>query len=468
MTTPTAEPIGYRGSIPPIVLPLNAPPAGSPIAPIHRGPIGDADRLQSLDVARAIALLGIFFVNAAFFGMPFGEMIEQDLPTAEGTLSVIVYSFTSIFCAGKFYTLFSLLFGVGLAIMFQSARNAGRSFGWAAVRRLAALACFGVLHIVLLWSGDILLTYAFLGVFMVWLARCKPQTLLILAGIALLIGVTLSSLFGLLGPMMSQFTSMPDPAPLDLNDSFYERLIVVMSSEQNIYNPRMAVLERSAFQDGPFAHALVMRLAIYLSSLIFIVLAMAPQTIACFCFGAALLKLGFFQGQRRSLRTLFITLGLALAFPLNIIGYLLTPYATTSYAAGAGSMFCMALGGPLSALMYLTLIMIVVERGYLPRLARTLAALGRMGLTGYLGESLLMSFVMVHWGLRFFGQTSWAERAGFVIGIWLILLLFANLWFRFFRFGPMEWLWRSLTYARLQPFLKRPATPQSCAPDAAA
>ncbi|MBX9735831.1 MAG: DUF418 domain-containing protein, partial [Phycisphaerales bacterium] len=408
MTTPTADPSGLPRPIPPVLITPTPAPYAPPVPPSSRGPVNEADRLKSLDVTRAIALLGIFFVNAELFGMPFSKMVAHAAPTHEGTLSVIVHEFTSIFCAGKFYPLFSLLFGVGLAIMFQSAANAGRSFGWAAARRLIALACFGVLHVLLIWTGDILLIYAFIGVLMVWLARCKPLTLMILSGVALLIGVTLSSLFGLLGPIMeSEFANFATPEPLNPDDSFYHRLFEVMRSDMNMYDPRMTELETSAFQDGPFIHAMVMRITLYLSSLIFIALATAPQIVACFCFGAALLKLGYFHGQRRSLRTLFIVVGLGVAMPLNIVGHLLTPDSATSYAAGAGAMFCMALGGPLTALMYLTLIMIVVERAALPRVTSVLAPLGRMGLTGYLGESLLMSFVMLHWGLALFGQTTW-------------------------------------------------------------
>ncbi len=420
------------------------------------GPVADADRLKSLDVTRAVALLGIFFVNAAFFGLPIGQTLTGDSPTNEGGLSIAVHAFTSIFCAGKFYPLFSLMFGVGLAIMFQSAQGAGRSFGWPVARRLTALACFGLLHICLLWSGDILLMYASIGIAMVGLARCRASVLLIVSAAALLLGIFLSSLFGLLGPFIqSQMADMPDPAPLDPAAPFFENLRLVSTSQFGVYDPRLPDLEYSAFADGPFAHAMAMRLFLYFGSLIWIVLFIGPQLIACFCFGAALLKLGYFHAQRRWLRTLFIGLGLGLALPLNIAAHFLQPHASTSVLASGAMMFCMALGGPLAALMYLTLIMIVVERAYVPRVVSTLAPLGRMGLTGYLGESLLMCFVMQHWGLAMFDSTSWAARAGIVIAIWMVLVIFANIWFRTFRMGPMEWLWRTITYLRVQPILKR-------------
>jgi uncharacterized protein len=229
-----------------------------------------------------------------------------------------------------------------------------------------------------------------------------------------------------------------------------------MGSQMNVYDPRMIDLEISALRDGPFAHAMVTRIVLYLSSLVFVALAMAPQVIACFCFGAALLKIGYFNGKHLWLRTVFIVVGLAVALPLNVIGYALTPDSATSYLAGAGAMFCMALGGPLSSLMYLTLIMIAVEKAPLSRVAGVLAPLGRMGLTGYIGESILMCFVMQHWGLQQFAQTSWAGRFVLVVVIWAMLLVFANLWFRHYRFGPLEWLWRSITYARWQPMTKSP------------
>ena len=126
-------------------------------------------RVLGIDVARGVALLGIFLVNAQLFSQPFGAVFEIKIPSEEGWPSVAAYWFTNIFCGGKFYPLFSLLFGAGLAMMYQSAVAQGRSFGWTYARRLAWLAVIGMLHLTLLWYGDILLIYASIGVLMIWM-----------------------------------------------------------------------------------------------------------------------------------------------------------------------------------------------------------------------------------------------------------------------------------------------------------
>jgi uncharacterized protein len=112
------------------------------------------------------------------------------------------------------------------------------------------------------------------------------------------------------------------------------------------------------------------------------------------------------------------------------------------------------ISGPMLALAYLSAILTLVERNPSNLLAAAVGQLGRMGLTGYLLESLLMSAVMSHWGLAWFGATTWVERLGLVVVIYLLILAIANIWMRSFRYGPMEWLWRSLTYSKWQPLLR--------------
>jgi uncharacterized protein len=108
-------------------------------------------------------------------------------------------------------------------------------------------------------------------------------------------------------------------------------------------------------------------------------------------------------------------------------------------------------GGPLVSLMYLSVFSRLGQAGAGSLPVRAVANLGRMGLTGYLGVSLLMQVYFSHWGFAQFGQVGWAERWLIVPAAWLGVLIFANLWMIGFRFGPLEWLWRSLTYLRAQP-----------------
>jgi len=245
------------------------------------GPIADSSRLLGMDVARGFALLGIFLVNAAFFGMPFGEMYETGAPVSEGWASQAAYWFTGVFCTGKFFPLFSILFGAGLAIMYESSRRAGRSFGWIYLRRLVVLALFGIAHIVLLWYDDILLLYAGVGVAMLLLGRASPKVLLVIAACVFAVSIVTSLGFAALTSLgnaglsaqlseAGESTARAMPAA----DNRIEQLgkVLVDWNPNEAYDTRLIQLEREIQSQGPFLHAMLLRLFLYPFSLVFYLL----------------------------------------------------------------------------------------------------------------------------------------------------------------------------------------------------
>lgn len=428
------------------------PPQSNP------GPILDADRLPVLDVSRGFALLGILFVNASFFALPSLQAVETVAPRNEGPLSHILHAIIAIFCTGKFYPLFSTLFGVGLGIMAHSAANAQRSFTAVWVRRMIMLAFFGILHITLFWSGDILLLYAIVGICSFWLPRCSVRTLIILAAIGFSIAALLYAGAGLLNSASFDTfkqKAILSPHTLDQSKSFFDNLGAVLTSELSTYDPRFAELETSALRDGPFLHALVIRLIQYLSFIIIMLPLMGPQVFACFALGGALLKSGFFHNRLPKLRSSLIFSFFIIALPAHIVAYLISSSPDSSAWLGALSMLITSLLGPLSSLAYLALILRWLDQPRTPFLARSIAPLGRLGLTGYISETVLMSFFMLYWGLGWYADTTYPTRAALTIAVWLFLVLCANLYLRHFRIGPLEWLWRTATYLNPQPMKNR-------------
>jgi uncharacterized protein len=465
MDTPPSAP-------PPAAIPFASASSHSPldrrIAPMlaagESGGVADSARLLSLDTCRAIALLGIFFVNAHFFGSPFNEAIDPGAPEGESAMSLAVYWFTMIFCSGKFYPLFSLLFGVGLAVIFSNRAAANRSFAWPFLRRILMLAIFGILHIVLLWNGDILLIYATVGVWMLLLGRFSARVLLIVAactfGFGLLFSTGAAALFTSLGSMAPPPAGEPPVLPAGTPFEQWLYLMGHMQAGPESADPRMAELEIAILQNGPFADAMKLRCINYLFMMVFVVLFMFWHVLAMFCTGAALLKMGFFHGGFRRLRMTFIATGLLVGLPLSLVGVFMGQnHPQEGAGAAALANLVTYVCGPLVSLMYLSLVITWVQSGRALGVARTLANLGRMGLTGYLLESTLMSVIMLHWGLARFGNTTWAERGVYVVAIYLVILLIANIWMRLFRFGPLEWIWRTVTYLKAQPLLRsgRPA-----------
>ncbi|MBL8889700.1 MAG: DUF418 domain-containing protein [Planctomycetaceae bacterium] len=404
-------------------------------------------RVQGIDVARGVALLGIFLVNAAMFGQPFGAIFEPVAPVNEGWASVAVFWFTKIFCEGKFYPLFSILFGAGLAMMFESARRDGRSFGWCYFRRLVILGSFGIAHVVLLWYGDILLIYSLIGLWMIFLGRCSARVLLSVAGgvygfgVLMMLGfVALSSLGGSIEPV-----SKPMPAA----DTALEQYMAVLQDWNTTepYDSRVIDIEREVNRNGPFLAAMVVRVFNYLFASVFTILVMFWVILPCFCLGAALAKAGYFHDSNSRWRRRLIWTGMIIGLPLSIASVV----ASQNLGSWWGHLFATAgmyVGGPLMGLMYLSAILLFVEAGKCSFVHRPLGRMGQMALTCYLLESLLMTAVMAHWGLAKFGDNTWFERFGWVLSIYLIILVFANLWMSRFQIGPLEWLWRFGTHLR--------------------
>jgi len=262
-------------------------------------------------------------------------------------------------------------------------------------------------------------------------------------GLLILLG--LSALTWVAGPMPEPIVKEM-PVADSLVAQYFEVLKDWNQTEQ--YDSRLLQLETQAMTQGPWVAQVVVRLFNYAFSLVFSILVMTWVILPCFCVGAALVKLGFFQEPWPVLRRRMVWLGLLIGLPLNIVGLILAQYASVAPATTLLQTLTLQIGGPLMTLMYLVLIMNWVDSGHLTWLVQRIAALGRMALTGYLLESLLMSAVMLHWGLGRFGSTTWAERGLWVVGIYLLILVFANLWMSRFQFGPLEWLWRLGTYAK--------------------
>ena len=160
-------------------------------------PVAIRDRIQALDVVRGFALLGIALMNVEFFNRPIGEL-DMGMPAGTSGIDYWAGWFVHVFVRGKFWTMFSLLFGMGFAVMLARAEQAGRGFFAPYLRRTLALAVFGVLHFVFLWTGDILFSYAAGAMLLMLVFYAKPQVLLWL-GVLLLLAAAAFGIAGAFG-----------------------------------------------------------------------------------------------------------------------------------------------------------------------------------------------------------------------------------------------------------------------------
>jgi uncharacterized protein len=422
-------------------------------------------RIQAIDAIRGFALLGIFIANMQLFAAPFGEFLHATPGAGMPLADVIAFYFVKIFVDGKFYPTFSLLFGIGLALQWERALAMGRTLLGAGLRRLLVLAVLGAVHIVLLWYGDILLVYSTTGLLLLLLIKARPRTLATIGAIFLGVSVLFSTGFAAISPP-------PDPSlgaeivltPEQAAKPPMQRLLAAADKHpiiwKNIAHPIWTEAETEAMRDGPFVEALKFRLMSYGFFIIFGVVGFWWHVAAMFLFGAALLKAGLFAPDNRSWFDRFLAAGLIIGLPLNIFA-VMAPHLMSEHAAAIVAMPVFFLGGPLLALAYVAMIVKAVDRAdrgaspLLAKLTAALAAAGRMALTNYLLQTLIAVFVFHHWGLRYFGEAARSERIIFAAAVFSGQVVFSTLWLRQFRFGPMEWLWRSLTYLQVQPLLRR-------------
>jgi uncharacterized protein len=441
--------------------------AATPAPPAHE-PAPSNNRLLAIDVTRGFALLGIFFVNIQTFAEPFGRFVAPR-PESDDFWTQACFFLVKIFCEGKFYPLFSLLFGMGLALQMQSVIARGQNFYGLYSRRLAWLFFMGLTHALLLWYGDILFIYSFAGLALMFCVRINPHVLLSIgAGLIILVSIVSGALGAMNGLFAGaqreaiaetaaaadspQAEQASEPAPPEEPLTPFRQ--VIRGMQLGPESPDWLKGETRAYRDGPWTQLFLVRAMSWGMYLAFCLFGFAWHVLGMFFIGAALLRLGLFSevGNRWQVRLLLI--GLFVGLPGAVIAATIqAKVGVTWWTAGLSGALLM-LCGPLVSLMYLCTFALLVRHGIAKPLTFVLSNVGRMALTNYLSQTVISTFVFYYWGLAQFGSWSRPERCAFVLGIFACQCIISVLWMRAFRIGPMEWVWRSVTYLKPQPILR--------------
>lgn len=389
-------------------------------------------RVMAVDALRGFALLGILMVNLIFFSGPVEQTFGR--PLAE-VASPWTYGLVLTFAQGKFYGLFALLFGLGFAVQMDRFAARGEHPGRRFRRRLLVLLGFGLLHGTLLWMGDILAMYAVIGLLLPAFARRKPRTLLIWAA-SLLALLTLLCLVG------AGFTALGAAfAPQEMTRSF-------AAQEQ----ATAAKIARSlaAYGSGPYADLFRLRLKELLGNY-GMTLSIAPHILAMFLLGLWTWRKGIAQdleAHRPFLKRLVVW-GFGLGLPGNLLyAYLMGQGFTATGAAQAILGFGVyALASPILTVGYAAGLALLVS-GPWGRLGGWLAATGRMSLTNYLTQSLVMTTVFYFYGFGLFGRLALPWALGLGALLWVGQVFLSRLWLQWHAQGPLEALWRRLAFGR--------------------
>jgi len=400
-------------------------------------PVSTADRVEILDVLRGFAIFGILLVNMEAFGWPLVLVNAQEWPRMVDRVADWLISF---FAQGKFYPLFAFLFGYGLTIQMAHLEARGARFIPLYLRRLSVLLLIGAAHTLLLWMGDILITYALVGFPLLLFRTRRPKTLLLWALIGVLITVAL-------------YAASVRPVEYLTRRAIGSPRIEQPPGQRGVLDWFDARRTVHIYSRGPYGQIFRQRLAeaalVHVAGFIFL-----PHLFALFL-------LGLYAGRRRLLHDIpghlpFFRKILPWALGIGIAGNLVAVVAEeyTRYVEMPRIEFLGVLsnlvGGPALTFCYVSAFVLVAS-GEARRLLRPLAEVGRMALSNYLLQSLICTTIFYSYGLGLYGQVGPARGLAIAIAIFLAQIPLSVWWLRRFRFGPAEWLWRSLTYGRLQP-----------------
>lgn len=396
-------------------------------------PVEPTKRIEIIDILRGFALLGIIFMNMSFFSgyvfMPFEELKQ----ISNFQLDEKLYDLLAIIVTGKFYTIFSILFAVGFYIQFTKIKGETVSFLRMYRRRLFILLLIGLIH-GLFWSGDILLTYSIFGFILILFRDIKSKNLL------------RWSIFFLLIQVVIDFALLPfTEALLAINPaSTSDALPVVHLSYPDMENEELI----NTFREGSILeiiklniHNIAWKYASYIPS------GTNFKFLGIFLLGYYLASIDFFTKNPKS--TVLITgtliLGIGITIYAKLLGGSIYEVPTPQNILYK---FLSTAGQLIMSISYIMAIIKIARSSMGIKVLRYLIPLGKMALSNYILQSVIMVSIFYSFGLGLYGKiglTTTFIIAGIIVAAQIFLSI---VWLKYFRFGPLEWIWRSLTYKK--------------------
>lgn len=427
-------------------------PVESP--PERLAPVRVQDRLGSVDVLRGFSLLGILVMNIYAFAMPFPAYGNPFKGGGTSLLDFGTWWFTHLFFDMKFMTLFSMLFGAGLALMAERAEARGVRFGGTYYRRLLWLLMIGAVHAYLLWFGDILFAYAVCGAILYPLRRWRPRTLIAVGLILLCVTVPIGLGFGFFVMPKMKAAAIEAIEAREAGRELTEKQLGEIEGWE-MFNPGPEALQEEidAYRGGYLGQVVYRAPIVVMFQTMFMLFFGFWRIGGVMVIGMGLLKLGVLSARRS---TRFYAWGTAIGFAVGLSATWLGARGMFDrefevFYLNQGGFLPHYFGSLFLSFAYLSAVMLVFKSGILAGLKRRLAAVGRMALTNYLSQTLICTTLFYGWGFGLFDHLGRFQQMFVVVGVCIFQLIVSPIWLEWFRFGPAEWLWRSLTYWRRQP-----------------
>jgi uncharacterized protein len=433
-------------------------------APVEVAPVSASERISSIDVLRGTALLGIAIMNIIFSGLPMAADWNPKVSGGATGPNLAAFFLQYVLFDGKFRGIFSIMFGASSYYLVSRAVSRGAGIQAAEVyyRRNLWLLVFGMVHAYLIWHGDILYPYALLGLVLFPLHKARPKWLLVAAGVSVL----MMSGYQIIGGFRVQNTHRLAMEAEKLTKEHktltdeQKKAQTEWERQRKYFNPSKDDLKKEhEMYSGNYFHLVAKRAAMVKEwhSAPFYLFGWDMFTMMMV--GIAFAKTGVLSASRSTkFYTTMMLCAYAIGLPIgSMAAYLAykqgfeplqTVFVFTTYQMAR---IAMTLG-------HMSVLLLICKAGLFAGMQRRLAAVGQMAFSNYIAHSLVYGFVFYGYGFNLFDKLQRYQLYYAVLGMWAVSLVVSPIWIARYRFGPLEWCWRSLTYWKRQPMRLAPAT----------
>lgn len=393
-------------------------------------PTKNNQRIITLDIIRGFALLGILLVNMAFFNSPKLFLSSSEIVMFEGPTNILANYFIAIFATGNFFTMFSILFGLGFFIFMERVEAKELAITKVYSKRLLFLLGLGLFHVIFLWSGDILLPYAIAGFFLLLFRNLSLEAVRKWAiGLFVTVNLVIFALTTLSVISMELFGE-------EFQESYFGEIIGK---------------SLSVYQNGSFGEILSFRLAEEVPLVFWNLIIVVPFVLSIFLLGLYLGKKGVLRNINEHLEWVKAVWLRSLVFGMIFTALFLllkTNMITIPFYLHHGLLEVVGYVKGLSfCFLYMTSIVLLCQSPYWKKRLSFLAPVGRMALTNYILQTVICIFIYNGFGLGFYGEITPEDGIVVTFIIFTFQVFVSKYWFTYFQFGPLEWLWRAFTYS---------------------